>query len=879
MTFVKRGEREDILAVQAEPRSVVVRSRLVERIGVPPHLPITLITAPAGYGKSTLIAQWMDHARHRVAWVPLTSASNTLETFLGGLMEALLGASSVNDPETLTVDLVLTTLREFMRDGIPVTLVFDDVHHIRNGEVFDVVDGILSLMPNGVSIIFASRHEVPFSLARMRASGMVRQLTESDLTFTPEEVLAVVNIAAPTPLTSGQIRHLQERTEGWIAGIRLALSSLEHVGPGEVDSLVDTWSANRWLDDYFVEEVLAQLPVAVREFVEDTVVLEELTVELCDAIRQRSDSQDLLSEAVALLAFIRPVGVGFRYHALFAESVERISARRRSSEARRDTHRRAAEWFAAQGMREQAIDHAIAGEAWPLATRELKTLCEGLSRREHNLSILHWLGKLPEEQILLDTDLTRWYIQNLQYTGKLQQASELFAKVEADWLASENVMDQAYAYGSRGLMAFLNGELGMGVRWLYQALHLTPLDRPEARLRFWSGIIQGEFMLGNTEVADLAYRQAAECRRHLPVEQRRWSLQIEIDNANHQALRGDLQAAMELYRHQILTLPALYRTDLGRFQFRLAAILLERNELDEAERLAVDILDDITHLPYRIWTIEAVLTVARIHAARGQIDRLEELLQQARGFFAEYGGLHNLNRIETTEADHWLETSRLGLAREWAERMAARLPTDPGPRIVGDPDARLTWIRVMFASGEVDQARAYLDRLIAHAEELHHGAGIVSLSIWQTVIRLQQGDRAGARISLERALRAGHRGGFVRSFLTPGYSLDAFVREVRETLPEELVADVDRLAAEGVWTLHEVFPNDGDRLVVKLTRREQEVLQLLPLGLSSRQIGEQLFISERTVKKHVGNILEKLHVNNRIAAVQRASQLGLIIPE
>ena len=857
-------------------QSMVVRTRLVELIGRPPRTPITLITAPAGYGKSTLIAQWIAQAAHRVAWVPLTRAANTVSSTLTAIIRALTGRPAPVDASAVTFDLLLATLRDLTRDDAQVTLVLDDLQQIENREVIDALSALVASMPDRVSVILASRHQVPLALARLRAAGMVRQLTARDLVFTSAEVAAVAQIATPTPLTAEQVTHLHARTTGWIAGIRLALQSLDHVRPEDVDSVVDTWTASRWLDDYIVEEVLTRLPSAVRAFVEETVFLPELTPAMCDLVRERSDSAAMLAIVSEQLVFVRSQGEALVYHALFAESVTRISARTGTAGNLAERQLRAAQAYAARGQHEQAIELATVAEAWELAEQELVILGQGFFNRGGARSLVYWIGKLPEERILAYPKLAHWYMVSLRGLGLVREANDLLGKLEPQWIASGDPLLRAYVRSSQASAAAMAGDVSLSLRSAYEALACYSIDMRVDRLRTWATVVQMAFLIGEDDIAQGAYQQAAESRRHLPEEQWTWHTYIEPERANQHALRGDLSAAIELYEYQLRSFSSIYRFSRGRSEYRVGSIALEQGRIDDAEAIMEYVCNSMES--YFLWHIEALLARARVHEAKGEVEQVEVLLQRSRKLYEEHGGDHNLHRIEAVEVDLWLATGRDGLVEHWMEQLPSGAPAPQGPRILGDPDPRLSWIRGQLMLGNREQAAAYLEPLLAHAIAMRRAEEIITLSMWQVVISLDRGDRATAETAFTRALLCGKPGGFVRSFRTPGHPIEPFVCDMRDMLPDDLAAYVTMLVGHGVWDLGDERPVPEQDLLPRLTPREVEVLSLLPLGVNSRLLGERLFISERTVKKHVANILEKLGVNSRIAAVQRARELGLLQP-
>ncbi|HEU0163444.1 MAG TPA: hypothetical protein VFQ54_00290, partial [Thermomicrobiales bacterium] len=602
METTVRGSRARSAPAAQSPHATVIRPRLFERIGQP-DAAITLITAPAGYGKSTLLAQWRDSAATPVAWIRIGIASNSLVSLLDTIgMEVANALYRDGDPPVRTVDNLLDWLHALSDDGERLTLIFDDYHLIANQAVHEALDTLIALRPSGISLIVSSRTEVPLALGRLRAAGQVRQLTAADLAFTADETTSVAG-QAQIPLTHRQIVTLGERTEGWIAGIRLALLSLEHVATDAVESVVDTWSATRWLDDYVVEEVLATLPDDVRDFVERTTMLAELTPELCDAVLESTRSADLLNVVATRLVFVRATGApggALAYHPLFAESVERIVSRRRTSEELSEAHRRAAVWFAGQGSHEAAIEHGVRAEAWDLVEDEVRIVFSPLADGGQHYSLLYWLGKLPTSRMLADSLMAFRFVQSLQFTGQIREARRWFDLVEPTWMASGDPWQLGHAAECRTFFFSLDGNPDASLRNAYVALGHTPIERTLERMYIWGSIIQTEFFKGNEVVVAEAYRQADRCHDVLPNQSWLWLL-IEPDRANHHFLRGRLRDGAELCRHVIAHVPTSYATRIGRVRFRLAAVELEWNHLDAAMDIADLVEEDMAWFPVQLW--------------------------------------------------------------------------------------------------------------------------------------------------------------------------------------------------------------------------------------------------------------------------------------
>ena len=862
---------------------LVARPRLEDLIERPSLASITLVTAPAGYGKSTLASQWARSTERGVAWVALGPESNTTGGLLAQIVAAIQSAFQADVPAEMgSFDDVVDCLDALARAGRRPVVVLDDLNQVENQEAYEAMAGVLGRLPDGVHMILISRTVPALPLGRLRAQGRVRELTEDDLRFTPAETSAIVGNVAPERLTADQVATLGARTEGWIAGIRLALASLERVDSVEVQSIVDTWPVSHWLDDYVVEEVLGGLPEVVREFVLRTANLPELTPQLCDEVLGIETSAALIDEVRRRLVFVRPVDVNgdaLAYHALFAESAGRIADRALPVSDRRERLRRAALWYERAGRLEAAIDQAVAAEDWEIAERCIRPLCRELMDRDSHHSRLHWLSKLPEARVLADPDMARWYISALQYTGQIREAQRAFVDVEPRWQASGDPAQLGYAASTRTMFASMNGELDLALELSHEALRHFPPDYAVDRMHSWTGVMQFEFQRGDDEAVAHAYRQAALCRERLPAEQWWWTALVEPDRANHLALRGDLRAAWDL-AHELLTgLPATYRRYEAKIRAFIAAIALEWDRLDVAARHVPSIERDLEDFPLQIWHQDALLVVARVYEAMGDNEQSAATLLRLRELQIEHGGRRLQYRLEAVQVPAWLDAGQLGRAKAWAEH--AQIADQPWVRVFGDLDPRLMRARVHLAGGQAARAGDELSALQEQAVGARRWAELVPLCAWQAVVRLDLGDEDGALAAFRTALHHGMRGGFVRSFLTPGYDLAPFLRRVREHLTADEIAYAHRvIGGNGNGRFSAPSPTASDssnqNCRSSLSERELQVLGLLHAGCTNQEIAERLYITERTVKKHVGNILRKLAVKNRTAAALRALEMGLV---
>jgi LuxR family maltose regulon positive regulatory protein len=853
---------------------------LLLKLDAAAQVPILLVIAPAGYGKSTLASQWTEHSLNPTAWVPLSGAVNGTTALCITIAHALNDAS---DPPLRSIDAILDFLRRQSGTGSPLTLVFDDYHEIENRDVHDAMDGLLSHLPDQIRVILISRSQPPLSLARLRSLGCVDEITIDDLRFTADETAAVAEGIAPGLLTPEQVAALDNRAEGWITAIMLAMMALEHRDANQIPSLLDTWPTRRWIDAYVTEEILHRLPSEVQDFVLRTSFLPWLDSDLCNAALNIDKGGAYLDVLPEMILFVRPAtpdGSTLSYHSLFGEAVRRVAAARLPIGDVHQVHAGAAAWLGAHGQPAAAVYHSVAIEDWAGATQWMKQVCRPMMDSDQHHSRLHWLEKLPESVILADADLARWFISALQYTGQMRRARQLYQQVLSHWTTSDDPVHRGYAASTAAYFSSLNGEVGLAMRYLHEALHFYPLSCHVERMHAWASLAGWIFATGNDDIAGAADRQASICRENLPAEQWWWTFQVEIEKANRAALRGDLRAAEAMFQQTLARLSATYRSQEGKIRFRLAAIYLEWGELAKALAEVQQIESDMETFPPHVWHSDSLFVMAEVYAGAGLVEPHSRIMQRLRDLYEAEGGESIRWRMESLEVAEWLRSGQLVLSQAWASD--APVETFTWVRIFGDPDPRVMLARVHLAEQQPERANDLLQTSINAGTTACRWAELVPLLVWQTVARLNMDDEVSARESLVEALRLGRIGRFHRAFRTEGHDIGPFVHRILPTLATEDADYLRQLSAVGLITIRD-HPSAGltaarRRATLRshhsvLTGREQEVLSLLVEGLTNKEIGERLYISRRTVQKHVINILAKLGVPNRTAAARLAQDM------
>ncbi|MCK6629718.1 MAG: hypothetical protein L6R45_31650 [Anaerolineae bacterium] len=427
---------------QRATQRLVARPHLVARLNKALDDRLTLISAPAGFGKTTLLSEWISHSHHCVAWVSLDAGDNDSIRFWTYGIAALqmlqpdLGQSALTllqAPQSPALELILTNLlNDITTFPDNFTLVLDDYHVIENPSLHNNLTYLLDHLPPNMHLILTSRADPPLSLARLRARRQLTEIRAADLRFTPEEAAAFLNEVMDLNLSAENIAALEKRTEGWIAGLQLAALSTQ--GREDVSSFIRAFSgSHRHVLSYLVEEVLNQCPAGILDFLLQTSILDRLSAPLCNAVTGRSDSHQMLEKIEAANLFLIPlddVGQWYRYHHLFAEVLQ-SRLQQTQPDLRPALHHRASEWHEQSGYLAEAIHHALAAQAFDRVATLVEQIAPAMIQHSEFARLLIWLQTLPEEEVQARPLLTLYHVWVLYISGQINQAAARLEAVEA----------------------------------------------------------------------------------------------------------------------------------------------------------------------------------------------------------------------------------------------------------------------------------------------------------------------------------------------------------------------------------------------------------------------------------------------------------------
>ena len=891
---------QDVLLLKTKlyvppPRPKLIRRpRLVERLDEVLHHKLTLVAAPAGYGKSTLLSEWLRQDQIPAAWLSLDETDNDLARFLMYVVAALRTIESNVDIalqdtrralNLSPVETFLTRLISSVTD-IPdhFVLVLDDYQLIEAEPVHNSVTFLLEHMPPRMHLVIATRADPPLPLSRLRGRGQLTELRTADLRFTPAEATAFLNDVMDLGLAAEQVAALETHTEGWIVGLQMAAFSMQTRDSEQIARFVSAFSgSHRYILDYLTDEVLLQQPEEVRSFLMQTAILARLTGDLCDAVTGRNDGAEMLARLEAANLFIVPLDDErrwSRYHHLFADL---LHSRLEDTLADQlpQLHRRASEWYERQGMVVDAMGHALA--AGDIEWIEHLIVRNALAIIYHGElgTVTGWLDALPHEVVRARPRLRVVHAWTLAHAGQLDDVEPLLREAEKrlDELEQPDQARQIAGYiaAIRAYVAGLRSDVSHSADLARQALDSLP--QTDMTARGWTALVLGCALRSQGKLAEAAavFDEARViCRAtgdiHLSVDVL-WEQAVLMWSQGqlHQVMRtceDALRLADEYTAQSGGGLPVT-----GYTYSLMSGIAYEWNDLEAALRYARKGLKLSQRWEQADALMQAFFRLANVLDAMGETQSALDAIQEASQVAERLGGWYVLTS-GVMETGIRLAQGDLAAASRWAAACGCTAQDEPGFDYIS---CYRMLARVLTAQGQATQAFSLLERLLAMADAVGATAQVIRILVLQAVAlqALDQQDRAVQ--VLERALVLAEPEGYVRSFIEEGAAVGALLREAaaRGTSPAYAARLLIALEDETKENRQGMTPARR-ALVEALTEREQQVLRLIAAGLSNRTIAEELYLSVNTVKTHTKAIYGKLDVHSRTQAVQQARDLGLL---
>jgi LuxR family maltose regulon positive regulatory protein len=903
------NRRPDLLAtklrVPRPPPGFVARARLVGLLDGGSTRELTLVSAPAGFGKTSLLADWSQRGERLVGWLSLDAGDNdpvrfwrhtlaALDRVRPGLAERV--SPLLGPPAPASFEGVATAVvNELAAEDGDALLVLDDYHLIDARPVHGSLQFLLEHQPPGLHVVLATRADPPLPLARLRARGQLTELRAADLVFTSEEAAALLREATGLELRGDAVAALVIRTEGWAAGLHLAAISLP--AQPDVAGFVASFSgSHRHVLDYLTEEVLEQQPEPVRAFLLETSVLDRLSGSLCDAVTGRTDGQAMLEAIERANLFLVPldeVRGWWRYHRLFADLLNaRVNQQR--PERLRELHCNAASWHEEHGLVDDAIRHALAAEDTTKAARLVEEHIEALYVSSEEATAQRWLEALPPELVDSRPRLLLARVRAALLSGDVQAGQDLLAAAERAFAHAADEPHQP-SVGRAASRANIPARLALAhARIAY--LRGDPDKTIEHASRILAEIGEDEWTLEtlarwNLTAAEWLRGRLSEAERGFASTAGRWSaagnFAVAADVSWYlgqvQRAQGRLDAALATHQHTLDAAEASHRVRppyVGSAHIGIAQVAYQRGELDTAlQHLAEGVtlcrqLADTQPLATGLATLAWIRHIEG--NAAGSLDAIDEAERVAPG----HAVADLLDPVPAQRARLLLAHGDVAAAARWTEERG--LMPDDEPSYPREP-AYLLLARVLLAQDRPDQALKILDQLRAAAVAQNRTGNLIEIQAVRALGLAALGDDDGALATLAETLTLAHPQGYIRVFVDEGPAMGALIgqliRAQRATVPGDYVGRLVR-AFE-----HDTARSPSDErptpavvpgLVTALSDRELEVLHLLATGKQNQDIAAELHMALNTVKKHATHIFEKLGATNRTEATARAREFGLL---
>ncbi len=913
------------------PPTIVARTRLIELLdeGLCQSHKLALISAPAGFGKTTLVIEWIQNRDRPIAWLTLDEGDNdparfwayfiaALQTIYEGIGEAALTALQTHrstPTETLIADIIneIATL-PYLSPGSSMsgfTLVLDDFHVITNQQIFDVLTFLLNNLPSQMHLVLSCRADPNLPLARLRSRGQLTEIRSIDLRFTSDEAAAFLNDVMGLGLSTDDVAALDERIEGWIAGLQMAALSMR--GRKDVSRFIKSFSgSHRFILDYLVEEVLAQQSSDIQEFLLRTSILERMTAPLCNTVTGRDDSHVILAQleqANLFLFHLDDQRRWYRYHHLFADLL-----RSRVEQAQPDLvpamHHRASEWYESAEFIEEAVAHAIAGEAYERAATLVEQNALQMIIDGKHPTVSSWLEALPDELVRARPWLCVYHAWIRYWSGLREQVEECLQNAEHALantpllskgekrsvkipLLTENektAFSEAegrhiagYIAAIRASNALSNEMIPRALEMAQRAVELLPEgDYMRSLVGITLGAAHGS--QGNVVAAQQAFAEASASARICGYRTLSVSATCYLGMAQEKQAR--LHEAFGTYREalELAIGPDEQQLPAAGFPLvKLGDLSREWNDLDTASCDLTKGVKACAQWGQADFLADGYVALARLQLAQGNLRDARNTLRKVEGL-AQRAKVDDfiLCWLDECRLRLWLSEGNLAAAVRWAQTSGMKVDDE----LSYHHDLHhVNLARVLVAQGMQQPSETYLDealgllaRLLVAAEKagwIHKEIKILAL---QALALTGSGDSEKALAAVSRALTLAEPGGYVRTFIDEGKPMG---RMLRQAIARGIVVGyagklLAALEEETADKPRGIKPTSSTPLLEPLSKRELEVLRLLTTHLPSTEIAKELVISTNTVRSHIKRVYSKLNVHNRRDAIRRAEELELL---
>jgi LuxR family maltose regulon positive regulatory protein len=856
---------------------VINRPHLLEQLQESFKYNFILVSAPAGFGKTTLLSEWARQNKPKLltAWVSLDETDNDPVRFWDYFIATLnklhpdFGENSLSvlhSPQQLPAESFLTVLvNELSVIPFEVLFILDDYHVISTQNIHNGISFLLEHSPIQMHLVISSRADPPLPLAHFRGKGMMFEIHTDDLRFTLEDSTRLM-IEMKTPeLSNENLIALNERTEGWAVGLKMAALSLQH--QKDIPAFIKTFTGNqRYITEYLLEEVLQKQTQNVRNFLLKTSVLERLSGPLCDAVTGCQNSNDILLTLGRDHLFIVPLDESrkwYRYEHLFVDLLRHQCEMEFGTQEISDLHKKASQWHEENQLFRDAIHHALASRDWERAVRIIEVIGDELIRHAESITLLDWFNLLPEDVLIYHFKLCIWYCSALAMTNKFDEAESTLAKLEKNPHHDVNVEGQIAK--TKFLIYWLQGDVPRTIEMSQKALALLPVNEIEARSNVCFGLGYIYWSQGMFKEAKPILTEAYDGARHvgnLLVAASTLSLLAEMDRAGGKIRRSaeQFQQAIDLAGHTPAAAPSHQSLSYAFYLW---------NDLESA-----------------LFHVQKAIELAKLTGTEGLLARLFCALTRIKlALYDDAGAAKALemacriahdNKLKTIQMEHAAFHIELALRQEdpiaastWGAKLIEGIDALPYYRLDVVP-------RLLISQGKKVEAMSKLKTMYEEAMQGRAQSYIIWLRLYQAMAADTQ---ESALEFLSDVLRMAEPEGYIRLFVDEGKLLKPLLRKALD----------NGITPEYTGKLLTIIENEelqrkirtGQTILLSpaiglLSERELEVLKLIADGLTNQQIADKLVITLSTAKSHVYHISDKLNAKDRLQAVTRARELKLL---
>jgi LuxR family maltose regulon positive regulatory protein len=881
---------------------LIPRPHLIERLNVSLNRKLSLICAPAGYGKTTLLSQWLADIPQPIAWLSLDENDNDLDVFLGYFLATLQTIIPAAGQETLSLlqapqklpleQITITLVNELAKQHDPFVIILDDYHNITDSEVHQFMDAMIAYMPPAMHLVVASRKDLPLPLVRLRIGREMTEIRTMELRFSSAETKVYLELHTGRNLSRETVAELEGRTEGWIAALRLAAIAMR--GEGDPERFVRSFKgSHRDLMDYLVSEVLYQQSDEVQEFLLRTSILDRFCADLCDNIfNSLTSNQRILNYLEDSNLFIVPLDnerVWYRYHHLFRELLSHRLLAKISEEEIHEMHLRSSIWLTEQNYDEEALHHALAAGEIEHAVGLVKRQQLDLVNREAWWEMDRWLGMLPDDVIQQQPSLLVMQAWSFLFKFQLSSLPPLLLNIESMLAESDkglsknekrslraemdvqhsfvyyialNDLQKSLELGERALENLSNDNAtGIGLALAMVSMAQQEMGRGEEAIK----ILRENIKNPTAENAVVMQAYIALCFIHLSAS--------NLDRLS-QSASYFLETATEMRQSPEIAW-ALYFIGLTYYEWDELDKALQHFSKGIELRYKADFLT--SHLNF--------LAQAMTYQAIGSLDDAQEVINKLHHYSLELKTEDYLADIYSLQARFSLQDGDVLPAKRWAD---SAIMDEKQEHFTALEIPSLTWARIRIEEGSPDDLQEVIDILILRlkgAEKRYNNRRQIQILAHLALAYQSQNRVEEALDSLAQAISIAQPGGFIRTFVDMGLQFSGmlrqlanqgvavhYIKQILAAFPESELMQVSRYDDPAQF----VFESSKAILVEPLTRRESEILLHMSVRRTNKEIADNLTISILTVKKHSGNIYQKLGVNRRSEAVEKAKLFGIL---